>query len=195
MPVLFKCKIYRPFVDERDSGNRVALADRPTEYSRDFVLNPLFITNLLSHAKGSTFSYSDNFGDRRERYSTVICNHSVAAIVAHMDETAHTNAITLPIYPNNNPWGTPFYPLRDPVDTTIQWRTIVYVDRYNPDPEHKCWVVYNKGSFKRVEVLCDLALEDIPDLIRGAGTTSTTFSTVDTVANEGDHDGILALDF
>ena len=105
----------------------------------------------------------------------------MAEIIAYADTAAHTNAITLPIYPHNDPWGTPYFPLRDTVDTTIPWCTISYVQRYNPDPQHKVWVVYDKGSFKRVEVLCDLALEDVPDLVRGAGTTSTTFSTVDDI--------------
>jgi hypothetical protein len=170
MPVLFGTHVYLPWVDARDSSKRVARLDHSPEYKRFFVLNPLFITDLKTHAKGSTFKYSDNFGDRRERWSTVICDHSVAQITTHMDEAAHTNAITLPIHPNNNPEKTA-------VDTTIQWRTIAYVDRYNPDPENHCWVIYDKGSFRRVEVLCNLALEDIPDLIK-TGTTSTTFSTV-----------------
>ena len=176
MPVLFKTKVYAPWTDQRDSSNRVAQADRPTEYSRDFVLNPYFITDLKSYTRGgteiSTFHYSDNIGDRREKWSTVVCDLNVTQIKAIGDTTAHTNSITLPIHKNNNPE-------KDTVDTTINWATIAYADRYNPDPENHCWVIYDKGSFKRVEVLCNLALEDLPGLVSGAGTTSTTFSTVE----------------
>ena len=177
MAVPFLCKVY-VWEDIRDSSNRVSVLDENTEGHRDFVLNPYFITDIKAHALGSEFKYSDNIGDRRERYSRVVCDHNVAQLIAHAVEVAHTNAITLPIYPHANPWGTPFFPLRTPVDITIPWCTIAYVVRYNPDPQHKVWVVYDKGSFKRVEVLTNLALEDVPDLIRLVGTTSTTFSTV-----------------
>jgi hypothetical protein len=178
--LLFITKVF-VWEDLRDSSNRVSVLDENTEGHRDFVLNTHFITDLKSHTLGSEFLYSDNIGCRREKYSRVVCDKTVAQIVALMDTTPHTNAITLPIFPHANPWGSPFFPLRTPVDTTIPWATIAYVVRYNPDPAHKVWVVYDKGSFKRVEVLTDLALEDVPDLIRGGGTTSTTFSTVNNI--------------
>ena len=168
--ILFIAKVFQPWTDERDSSKRVTHLDRFPEYSRDFVLNPFFITDMKSHTKGSTFHYSDNPGDRREKWSTIICNKTVALIEAIMDTAAANNWITLPIHPNNNPEKTA-------VNTTINWSTIAYADRYNPDPENHCWVIYDKGSFKRVEVLCNLALEDIVDLVRG-NTTSATFSTV-----------------
>lgn len=180
MAVLFMCKVFI-WEDERDSSNRVSELDESTEGHRDFVLNPLFITDLKSHALGSEFKYSDNVGDRKERYSRVVCDKTVAQIVTYLDTTPHSNAITLPIYPHANPWGSPFFPLRSTVDTTILWSTIAYVVRYNPDPVRKCWIVYDKGSFKRVEVLADLSIEDVPDLIRGGGTTSSTFSTVNNI--------------
>jgi hypothetical protein len=168
--ILFQCFLFKPWVDARDSGNRVTTLDHATSYKREFVLNPHNISDLKSHAKGSTFKFFDMFSDRRERWSDVICNKTVAQIEAIMDTAPHTNAITLPIHKNNRIEN-------ETVDTTIQWSQIAYVDRYNLDPEHHVWVVYAKGSFKRVEVLCNLALEDIVDLVRG-GTTTTTFSSV-----------------
>jgi len=168
--ILFIAKVFKPWVDERDSSNRVSMIDDSFEGHRDFVLNPYFITDLISHTKGSTFKYSDNIGDRREKWSQIICDKSVAEITTFADTTPHSVAITLPIHKNNNPE-------KATVDTTIAWATIAYVDRYNPDPENHCWVIYDRGSFRRVEVLCHLALEDVVDLVRG-GTTTTTFSTV-----------------
>jgi hypothetical protein len=170
MAVLFIGKIYRKWEDSRDSGNRVGAKSWYPDLVRDFVINPLKISDLKTHAKGSTFLISDNFGDRRERYSRIVCNKTVAQIEAYMDTAPHTNAITLPIHPNNNPQKTA-------VDTTIQWSQIVYADRYNPDPENHVWVIYNRGSFKRVEVLCNLALEDVRDLVT-SGTTTSTFTSV-----------------
>ena len=177
--VLFDCQVYLPWVDKRDSSNRVTTLDHTPQYKREFLLNPHFITNLISHTKGSTFAYSDNIGDRRESPSQIICNKTVAQITTYADTTPATYAVTLPIYPNNNPDKTP-------VDTTILWETISYVDRYNPDPEHKCWVIYDKGSFKRVEVLCNLALEDVRDKTIGGKTTSSTFSSVETAFEDED---------
>jgi hypothetical protein len=168
--ILFKSFLFRPWVDQRDSGRRITSLDHPGTFKREFVINPYFITDLKTHAKGSTFAYSDNIGDRREKWSTVICDKSVAQIQAYLETTPFSHTVTLPIHKNNNPEN-------ETVDTTIMWSTISYVDRYNPDPENHVWIVYDKGSFKRVEVLCNLALEDVLDLVR-YGSTSTTFSTV-----------------
>ena len=167
--ILFQTFVYKNWEDERDSSNRVAYVDHPPTNKRDFILNPHNISDLKAHDLGSTFHYSDVFADRREKWSRIICDKTVAEIEAIMDTVPYTNAITLPIYINNNPDNLT-------VDTTIQWSLIAYVDRYNPDPTHKCWVVYAKGAFKRVEVLCNLAMEDVLDLVR-SGTTTTTFST------------------
>jgi hypothetical protein len=170
MAVLLKVKIYHPWVDHRDSKNRVGENSWHPDLVRDFVINPLKISDLKSHAKGSTFKFSDNFGDRRERYSTIICDKTVAQITTALDTAPHTNVITLPIHINNNPE-------KDTVNTTIQWGQICYADRYNPDPENHCWVIYNRGSFKRVEVLCEMSLEDVRDYVI-TGSTTTTYSTV-----------------
>lgn len=169
MAVLFHALVYKPWVDSRDSGKRVTTLDHSTEYKREMILNPYFISELKTHAKGSTFSYSDNFGDRREGPSTIICDHTVAQIKAHADTAANSNFIKLPIYKNNNR-------LNATTDTTINWATIAYADRYNPNPENTCWVIYDRGSFKRVEVLVALAIEDIVRLV-ASGNTTATFST------------------
>ena len=170
MAVLFLTEISK-WTEWRNSSNRITSLDHPPNHKRTFVLNPHFISDLVAHTGGSTFKYSENFGDRREGSSTIICDKTVSEIIAYFDTAPDSNAITLPIHPNNRIENTP-------VDTTIQWSTIAYVDRYNPDPENHCWVIYDRGSFKRVEALVDLALEDVVGLVR-TGTTSTTYSTVE----------------
>lgn len=170
MPILFKAHVYKPWVDSRDSGLRVTNLDHPTQYKRSFVLNPYFISDLKTHTKGSTFLYSDNIGDRRERPSTIICDLTVTQIKAIMATTANSNMITLPIYKNNNRNNAT-------TDTTIPWAAIAYADRYNPNPENTCWVIYDRGSFKRVEVLVNLAIEDVVRLVL-SGNTTATHSTV-----------------
>jgi hypothetical protein len=168
--ILFLAQISRPWVDSRDSGNRVVTLDHSPQYKREFVLNPHNISDLKTHTKGSTFKFFDVFADRRERWSDIICNKTVAEIKTIMDTAPITNAITLPIHRNNRIEN-------ETVDTTIQWSQIAYCDRYNLDPEHHCWIIYAKGGFKRVEVLCNLAIEDVVDKVRSGNTTST-FSSV-----------------
>lgn len=162
--ILFLTHVYKPW------GFRVNTLDHSPEYKRSFVLNPHNITDLKSHAKGSTFKYFDMAGSSRERGSDIICDKTVAQIEAIMDSVPHTNAITLPIHQNNRIENST-------VDTTILWSQIAFADRYNLDKENHCWVTYTKGAFRNVQVLVNLALEDVVDLIR-YGSTSSTFSSV-----------------
>lgn len=170
MAILFLAHVFRPWTDARDSGNRVVTLDHSPEYKRSFVLNPLNISDLKTHAKGSTFKFFDVPTDRRERWSDIICDKTVAEIEAILDTAPHTNSITLPIHKNNRIEN-------ETVDTTILWDHIAYCDRYNLDPENHSWIIYRKGAFKRVEVLCNLAIEDVISRVR-SGSTTTTFSSV-----------------
>jgi hypothetical protein len=165
---LFICTVYS-WVDFRDSSNRIS--KKEATLGRQFILNTNRITNLkaktVSGHVRSTFQYSEIIGDRRENVSTIICDHTVAQIISHFDDVPSSTAITLPIVPYNQPWGSPKFPLQTPVNTTIARAAIAYVDRYNPDPNNYVWVCYQKGSFKRLEVLCSIDI--YPTL-----TTTTT---------------------
>jgi hypothetical protein len=162
---LFLARVY-VWSDKRDSSNRINASERTS--GRQFILNTNRITDLkVLTASTCSFQYSDVIGDRREGESYIECDHSVAQIIAHFDDVPSSTAITLPIVPYNNPWGSPHYPIRTPVDTTIARAAIAYVDRYNPDPNNYVWVCYQKGSFKRMEVLCSIDI--YPTL-----TTTTT---------------------
>jgi hypothetical protein len=165
---LFLAKVY-VWASSRDSSNRINASERTS--GRQFILNTNRISDLkdlstLAITKCS-FLYADVIGDRRENFSYVECDHSAAQIISHFDDVPASTAITLPIVPYNNPWGSPCFPLRTPVDTTIARAAIAYVDRYNPDPNNYVWVCYQRGSFKRMEVLCSIDI--YPTL-----TTTTT---------------------
>jgi hypothetical protein len=154
---LFVCRIYE-WTDLRDSSNRISASEATT--GRQFILNTNRISELkdlsgLAKAK-SSFHYSENPGDRRESLSYITCDHSAAQIQSHFDDTPAHQYVTLAICPYNHPWGTPNFPLRTPVNTTIGVWSIAIVDRYNPAPNTYVWVTYYKGSFKRMEVLCSL---------------------------------------
>lgn len=155
---LFVCKVWS-WVDSRDSSNRInAIEKKPTwPLGRYFILNTNRIVDLkdlstLGVAR-SSFQYNEVPGDRRENCSTIICDHSMAQIISHFDDVPASQAVTLPIVPYNQPWGSPKYPIRPTVDTVVGVWSIAIVDRYNPDPNHYVWVTYCKGSFKRMEVL------------------------------------------
>jgi len=169
---LFVVRVY-DWLDIRDSSNRVHASERLT--GRDFILNTNRITDVTAvtnHAYAkSKFYYSDNPGDRREGLSLVYTSHTVAEIIAHFDDVPASQAITLPICPYNSPYkGNPAFPLRTPVDTTVGIWAITCIDRYNPDPTNYVWVTYYRGSFKRMEVLCDLSEFDVYPTL----TTTTT---------------------
>ena len=168
--ILFEAFVYKPWTDERNSGLRVTNLDHAPQYKRQFVLNPYLISEVTTTTTGTTFKYTDNFGDRREKPSTISCNLTVTQLKSIADTTANSNTIKLPIYKNNNRNNAT-------TDTTILWSNIVYCDRYNPAPDNCCWVVYTQGAFKRKEVLVNLAIEDIVRLVK-SGNTTRTFSTV-----------------
>lgn len=144
------------WVDLRDSTNRIHASETTT--GRYFILNTNRITDIKEITGGgvtkSSFQYSENPNDRREGVSYLETDHTVAQLIAHFDDTPASQAVTLSIVPYNNPWGTPCFPIRPTVDTTIGIWSIAYIDRYNPDPNKYVWVCYYKGAFKRMEVLC-----------------------------------------
>jgi len=168
--------------DSRDSSTRISAREADT--GREFLLNTNRISDLRDLSTlvipRCSFNYSDNPGDRREGLSYVECDLSSAQVITQFDTAPHSYAITLPIVPYNHPWGSPHFPLRPPVNTTIGIWAIAWVTRYNPDPDNYVWVCYYKGSFKRLEVLVSLNLEQFEDIIQTGTTTSTSTSTTKT---------------
>lgn len=114
------------------------------------------------------FKFFDNYLDRRESWSVIKANTSVAAIQAADDTPFFSNMITLPIHRNNDPD-------KATVDTTIPVSALAYADKYNRDDEH-IWVIFYNAAFKRREVLTHLTLEQLEDIAE-TGTTSTTSTT------------------
>lgn len=164
------------WVDQRDSTKRKHKRDEWELGYREFLINPNRITNLKVHGTGSSFLFSDNHRDRREGNSYVESNSTVAEIIATHDTPHHSNMITLPFCPKNDPRKTP-------VDYTLDVEDLAYFDAYNAppelglaDPDKFCWLVYNKKAFKRVEQLVAYSLREIED-IDETGTTSTTTTT------------------
>jgi hypothetical protein len=172
--ILFHCKVYS-WIDERDSTKRVSKSDHPssdgTVHHREYVINPNFMTDITTNSTyGSNLKYSDNFYNRREKYSSLIIDKTPAQIKTYMDSTPNSNTIALLIHPNNNPDKTA-------VSTTIQWSNIILADRYNPSPDNHCWVKYLQGAFKIKEVLVNQNIEDIVRLVR-SGNETATFTSV-----------------
>jgi hypothetical protein len=167
---LFVARVLK-WEDVRDSSNRISGREATT--GRQFILNTNRITDVkdlstLAIPK-SSFYYSENPGSRREGLSFLEVELSAAQVIAHFDDVPASQAVTLAIVPYNSPYkGNPAFPFRTPVNTTIGIWSIALVDRYNPDPNNYVWVTYMKGSFKRMEVLCQIDI-GYPTL-----TTTTT---------------------
>jgi len=154
---LFVARVYI-WQDVRDSSNRIS--GRESTSGRQFILNTNRITDVKDlstlAAPRSSFYYSDNPASRREGLSYLEVELSAAQVIAHFDDVPASQAVTLAIVPYNSPYkGNPVFPMRTPVNTTIGIWSIAYVDRYNPDNDY-VWVCYYKGSFKRMEVLCQI---------------------------------------
>ena len=153
--------------DQRDSSNRVAPLDGAY---REFILNTNRISDLIdlttvADGPKCRFNYSDNPADRREGLSVVECLLQPSQIIAYMDTAPASQAVTLGIHKFNNID-------KEEIDTTIGVWSIAYVDRYNPSPDTHVWVVYYKGAFKRMEVLCGHGLQEFIDIIETGTTTA-----------------------
>lgn len=169
--------------DLRDSSNRISARESAT--GRVFLLNTNRITDVKDIGNNQcSFLYADNPSDRRESVSYLEVDLSVAEVEAYIDSTPHSQALTLPFVPKHEPWGSPHFPLRTPVDTTIGIWSVTYFTAYNPDPDNYCWLCYYKGAFKRIEVLVNYSIDDITDIVETGTTTSTTTST--TAEDRGD---------
>lgn len=158
--------------DKRDSAYRIAPADgghrhillNTDEHMSDILVDP-------SDANKSIFKYFDNPKDRRESYSVIHANNTVASIIAAADTPFDSNYITLPIHKNNNPEAAT-------VDTTIPVTSLSFADRCNRDPNNHCWVVYYNAAFKRREVLTHLSIEDLEYLSETGSTTASEFTSL-----------------
>lgn len=178
---LFLATVWK-WQDLRDSSNRISAKESAT--GRLFILNTNRITDIkdlstLTESRCS-FLYADNPSDRRESVSYLEVAYSQAQMETIIDSTPHSQALTLPFQPKREPWGSPVFPLRTPVDTTIGIWAVTYFTEYNPDPDNYCWLCYYKGAFKRIEVLVNYSLDDIIDIVETGTTTSTSTTTTET---------------
>jgi hypothetical protein len=56
---------------------------------------------------------------------------------------------------------------------------IAYFDAYNPDPDHFCWLIYDRKAFRRVEQLVAYNLEQVEDVGENGATTTSTSTTTE----------------
>ncbi len=163
--------------DQRDSAYRIAPADGG---HRHILINPNRISDLIVDPADSDhciFKFFDNFMDRREKWSTIHAEITVAELIAAADTAFESTMITLPIHKHNNPANAT-------VDHTIPVYALAYADDYNPLASNHCWVVYYDGAFKRREVLTNLNVKQLEGFAE-TGNTSTSYPGED----QGDPSG------
>jgi hypothetical protein len=160
--------------DRRDSSKKETTLDNNQVGYRLFLINSNRITDLKVDpvSGGAMFLFSENHRDRRENNSFMRVTETVAEIIAAHDTAYASNFVTLPFQPKNDPTKTP-------IDTTLEVEDLAYFDRYNPDPDHFSWLIYNRKAWKRVEQLVGYNLEQDEDIVE-TGTTTTTSSTTTT---------------
>jgi hypothetical protein len=171
------------WVDNRDSKIRVDEHDVNQHGYHYYLLNPNRISDMkdltvLAVLK-SSFLFSDNHRDRREGNSYIECLSSPAQIIAAHDTDFHSQFITLPFCPKNNP-------LKATVDTTIDVDDLAYACAYRApaelealgvDENEFCWIVYDRKAFRRVEQLTKLNIWQLEDRGETGSTTTTSTST------------------
>jgi hypothetical protein len=135
----------------RDCKGRVGAIDRTA--GRSFLINPNRLVDIRDKGTGSKFLFFDNHLDSREGASYVEAVESVDELRQAYDDDLSSKFITLPIHRNNKPE-------RATDNVQIEADMFAYADTYNPDHD-KCWVVYIKDGFKRVEALVNLSINDI----------------------------------
>jgi hypothetical protein len=164
----------------RDCKGRVGAIDRTA--GRSFLINPNRLVDIRDKGTGSKFLFFDNHLDSREGASYVEAVESVDELRQAYDDDLSSKVIALPVHRNNKPE-------RATDILRIDAEMFAYADTYNPD-HTKCWVIYIKNGFKRVEALVNLSLNDILyntsgemkytdtiDLDAGVDTTVTTTLT------------------
>lgn len=160
--------------DSRDSAYRIAPTDKAGY--REILVNPNRFSEIVEAGDNTVplpktiIKFFDNHLDRRERYSVLKTNTAVATLVAAADTDFFSTMITINIHKNNNPDAAT-------IATTMPVTAIAYADRYNPDPDNHCWIVYYNAAFKRREVLADLNIEQLEDIAETGSTTTTTTTT------------------
>lgn len=168
---MFFLSLIEDWKDQRDSSYRVAPLDLRKANGRWYLINPNRCNEIIvdpNNANKSQFKLFDNFKDRREGWSYVKADISVAEITAADDTPFHSNMITLDIYRKNDP-------TKATVATTMPVECIAWFKEYNPLPGY-VWMCYVNGAFRRKEVLVGGTLQEIEDKLE-TGTTSTTSST------------------
>lgn len=154
---------------QRDGKSRITKLDKTG--TRDFLLNAGRINGLKANgADKCIFYFNEDSTNRRESLSKIYANNTIGEVETSINLQFASKFITLPIYNKNDV-------NRSTSDLTVHSEDVSWADAYKPDPTKGCWLVYNQNSFRRVEVLCSLTLQEIEDL--AAGTINTLIPTFD----------------
>lgn len=100
------------------------------------VLNTDRITSLRARGSESTFEYSLDQADRREKPTTIWGESTVATVMAEFDKALLTRVMTLKLYPDDDVTATP-------VNKYIRYKDFIYAYAYDTT---KAWVVYEGGK-------------------------------------------------
>jgi len=134
--------------------------------STDWILNTENLWKIQVRATTETKGYyCDNKWDRRKPASYIEMGDTLASVTAAYDRTYASNAITLPVFENDDTSSTQ-------VDRLIPVSSITRATAYPADTD-LTWLYYNEGARQTVRVLVNYTLQEIIDLA-DSGSTSTS---------------------
>ena len=108
-----------------------------TPNATEAVLNSDRIFNLKARGSESSFEYSLDTADRREKPTTIWSQSTVATVTAEFDKALLTRVMTLSLYPDDDITATP-------VNKYINYKDFIYAYPHEAGNSNS-WVLYDGG--------------------------------------------------
>lgn len=131
------------------------------------LLNTNRVGLLEADGSNSKFYYTMNPLDRRESAGYVLATTSAANVIVAMDDVLSSNAMALPIFPDDDVTASA-------VTKYIDYADFAYAVPHGTTPASYSWVYYYSKGFKKHRVLVDYNLDQLEDLAESGDTTTTT---------------------
>ncbi len=126
------------------------------------LLNTNRIGLLEADGSNSQFYYTMNPVDRREKASHIKATTTVANIIVAMDDVLSSNAMSLPVFPNDDI-------TQSTVQKYIDYADFAYAVGHATEAD-KSWVYYYSKGFLRHRVLVDYTLAQLESIAETGAT-------------------------
>ena len=126
------------------------------------LLNTNRVGLLEADGSNSQFYYTMNPRDRRESATYIQATTSVANVIVAMDDVLATNAMDLPVFPDDDITAST-------VQKYIDYEDFAYAVGHDSEAD-KSWVYYYSKGFKKHRVLVDYTLAQLESIAESGAT-------------------------